>query len=95
MRSDLANMLIRRRRLGIPAESRESFATLSREKFIPGELGDRLQRIVGFRNVAVHQYRDLDLDMVQAVIARDLDDLLDLAEAVRRQFDGHPSTGND
>lgn len=91
---DLANMLIRRRRLGIPAESRESFAILSREKVIPGELGDRLQRMVGFRNVAVHQYRDLDLDIVQAVIARNLEDLLDLAEAVRGQLDENPGAGD-
>ncbi len=87
---DLANMLIRRRRLGIPAESSESFAILSREKLISGELAERLQRMVGFRNVAVHQYRDLDLDIVQAVIATHLEDLLLLAETVRRQLDGPP-----
>lgn len=32
---DLANVLIRQRRLGIPAESRDSFAILAREKLIP------------------------------------------------------------
>jgi uncharacterized protein YutE (UPF0331/DUF86 family) len=91
---DLANMLIRRRRLGIPAESRESFAILGREKLISSELGERLQRMVGFRNVAVHQYRDLDVDIVQAVIATHLDDLLHLAETVRRQLDGPPGAGS-
>ena len=91
---DLANMLIRRRRLGIPAESRESFAILSREKVISSDLGDRLQRMVGFRNVVVHQYRDLDLDIVQAAIATNLEDLLDLAETIRRQLDGQPGAGN-
>ena len=85
---DLANMLIRRRRLGIPNESRESFAILSREKAIPVDLGDRLQKMVGFRNVAVHQYRDLDIDIVEAVIARDLDDLLGFAQMILAQMDG-------
>ncbi len=88
---DLANMLIRRRRLGIPAESRESFAILSREKAIPAELGERLQRMVGFRNVAVHQYRDLDMDIVEAVIERQLDDLLEFAQMVRPQLDAEPA----
>lgn len=91
---DLANMLIRRRRLGIPAETRESFAILSREKIVSVELGGRLQKMVGFRNVAVHQYRDLDMDMVEVVIARHLDDLLDFAEMVRVQMDGEPPTSN-
>ena len=56
---DLANMLIRKRRLGIPSESRESFVILMREKVIAPELADRLKKMVGFRNLAVHQYRDL------------------------------------
>jgi len=87
---DLANMLIRRRRLGIPGESRESFAILSREKAIPVDLGERLQKMVGFRNVAVHQYRDLDMEIVEVVITRHLDDLLAFAETIRAQMDGGP-----
>jgi uncharacterized protein YutE (UPF0331/DUF86 family) len=91
---DLANMLIRRRRLGIPGESRESFAILSREKAIPTDLGERLQKMVGFRNIAVHQYRDLDIDIVETVIGRHLDDLLEFAQAIRIQMDGEPRTDN-
>lgn len=91
---DLANMLIRRRRLGIPSESRQSFAILSREKAIPVDLGERLQKMVGFRNVAVHQYRDIDMDIVEAVIGRHLDDLLHFAQAIRAQMDSESRTDN-
>lgn len=80
---DLANMLIRLRRLGIPSESRESFAILAREGLLPADLGARLQRMVGFRNLAVHRYRTLDLRIVESVIRRDLDDSLAFAELVR------------
>lgn len=76
---DLANMLIRKKRLGIPSESRESFGILVREHVITGELGNKLQKMVGFRNLAVHRYRDLDLQIVQAVIQKNLDDLLAFA----------------
>ncbi len=44
---DLANMLIRKRRLGIPSESRESFGILMRELVLEQGLGDRLQKMVG------------------------------------------------
>ena len=91
---DLANMLIRRRRLGIPDQSRESFAILCREKSIPSDLGERLQKMVGFRNVAVHQYRDLDIAIVEMVITRHLDDLLKFAQTVRTQMDAEPRTDN-
>jgi len=77
---DLANMIIRRKRLGIPAESRESFSILVREKIIAHELGDKLQKMVGFRNLAVHRYRDLDMDIVEAVIRTNLEDLLAFAK---------------
>lgn len=91
---DLANMLIRRRRLGIPAESRESFAILSREKAIPADLGGRLQKMVGFRNVAVHQYRDLDVDILETVITRHLDDLLQFAREILGQMSSEPPTAD-
>ncbi len=90
---DLANMLIRLRRLGIPAESRESFAILSREKAIPVDLGQQLQKMVGFRNIAVHQYRDLDIDIVETVIVRNLDDLLQFAQVILALMNGEPGTG--
>lgn len=80
---DLANMLIRKRRLGLPSDMRSSFALLERGSLIPADLSERLQRMIGFRNIAVHEYRTLDLDIVESVIARDLDDLLALAEVVR------------
>jgi uncharacterized protein YutE (UPF0331/DUF86 family) len=43
--------------------------------------------MIGFRNLAVHQYRELDLDIFEAVIRKNLDDLLAFAEAVRPHLD--------
>jgi len=87
---DLANMLIRKRRFGVPSESKDSFVILMRENVIPHGLGDRLKRMVGFRNLAVHQYRELDLDIVESVIRKNLDDLLEFAQTIRVQLDSVP-----
>jgi uncharacterized protein YutE (UPF0331/DUF86 family) len=76
-------MAIRRRRLGIPNESRDSFAVLVRESLIDPDLGNRLKKMVGFRNLAVHQYRELDLDILDAVIRTNLDALLAFSAAIR------------
>jgi uncharacterized protein YutE (UPF0331/DUF86 family) len=83
---DLANMVIRKKRLGIPAESRDSFGILVRESILDHELGAKLQKMVGFRNLAVHRYRDLDMDIVEAVIRRNLDDLLAFTKVVQLQL---------
>lgn len=84
---DLANIAIRRHRLGVPADARESFSLLERSGFLSDELSERLRRMVGFRNIAVHQYQDLSLDVAESVIRDGLDDLLALAEAVRSRVD--------
>jgi len=79
-------MAIRKRHLGIPNESRDSFAILVREGIIAPDLGDRLKRMVGFRNLAVHQYRELDLDILDAVIRKNLDELLTFPVIHDRSF---------
>lgn len=84
---DLANMAIRQHRLGVPADARESFDLLAGARFIDSERAVRLKQMVGFRNVAVHQYQDLNLDIVESVIQRGLDDLLAFAEALREKLD--------
>jgi uncharacterized protein YutE (UPF0331/DUF86 family) len=79
-------MLIREKHLGIPTESRESFSILAKEKLIDSGLGKKLEKMVGFRNLAVHRYEDLNLDIVEVVIRKNLDDLLEFAQAVHRRF---------
>ncbi len=77
---DLAMHLVRVHRLGIPQESRDAFKMLSEAGRLPPALADTLMRMVGFRNVAIHDYRALNLDVVKAIIARHLEDLLGFGE---------------
>jgi len=44
---DLANVVIKTRKLGIPNESRESFALLAKAALISEALSEKLQRLVG------------------------------------------------
>lgn len=72
---DIANRVIRVRGLGAPVSTRDSFALLVSAGVIDQTLADRLTRMVGFRNLAVHQYQELDISIVRAVIETRLDDL--------------------
>lgn len=74
---DLANHLIKIKKLGIPTSSAESFALLARQAIISTELAEKLRRMVGFRNIAVHQYQTLQIVIVEAVITLGLDDLIE------------------
>jgi uncharacterized protein YutE (UPF0331/DUF86 family) len=73
---DLAMHVVRSRRLGLPRESREAFALLHQGGLIDADVTRRMQSMVGFRNIAVHDYRKLDLAIVRAIIEERSHDFL-------------------
>lgn len=79
---DLANHIIKTSKMGIPADSAESFALMSRKEVISTELAQRLEAMVGFRNTVVHQYQKIKIEIVEAVIRTGLDDLIEFTDSV-------------
>jgi uncharacterized protein YutE (UPF0331/DUF86 family) len=73
---DLAMHVVRVRRLGLPRDSREAFTLLETAGLVEAETASRMRAMVGFRNVAVHHYRQLDLGVVRDIVEHRLDDLL-------------------
>lgn len=69
---DLAMHAVRVRGLGAPQSSRDAFEKLVEAGLLERELGDDLQRMVGFRNIAVHRYQDLDLDVLRAIARQEM-----------------------
>ena len=57
-----------------PATMAEAFLQLSTMGVIPHELSLRMNKAVGFRNIAVHQYQRIDWDVVFLLITKHLDD---------------------
>lgn len=79
---DMANHLIRQRSLGIPQSSRDSFALLATHKLIEPALATHLQKMVGLRNIAVHDDQALNLDIVIYVLRQHLDDFTQFSRQV-------------
>ncbi|TRZ92203.1 MAG: DUF86 domain-containing protein [Methanosarcinales archaeon] len=88
---DLANHVIKKRKLGLPKESWESFLILAREHVIPIELAEKLKGMVGFRNILVHEYQDIDIKIMVDVIEHHLDDLIVFTNHVMEYMRGHTS----
>lgn len=81
---DLAMHRVRRDKLGIPQDSRDAFDLLVRAGTLEPSLADGLKRMVGFRNIAVHDYARLDLEIVRSILDRHLGDLETFAtESIR------------
>lgn len=71
---DVAMHLVRVNALGVPQDSRDAFSLLDQANLIPADLSRRLQAMVGFRNIAVHNYQKLNLDILRAVLTERLTD---------------------
>ncbi len=79
---DIANHLNRKHQFGIPQSSRDSFTLLAQNNIIPVALADKLKKMVGLRNIAVHDYQELNLDIVIYVINNHLSDFKDFISAI-------------
>lgn len=92
---DLAMHLVRKERLGLPQESRDAFDLLSRTGKLDSSLAAALKRMVGFRNVAVHDYQRLNLDVVRAIVVSHLADLTSFGRLAIREWGSDPGeSGN-
>lgn len=79
---DMGQHLIRREKLGVPQSARDVFALLAQGGWIEAGLADGLKRMVGFRNIAVHDYQSLQLSITVSIIEHHLDDFLRYSQAV-------------
>lgn len=79
---DLAMYVVSTRKLGLPQNKREAFVLLEESKIIDSEMSKKMQGMVGFRNIAVHDYKEIDEDILKDVIENHLTDLLDFARII-------------
>lgn len=83
---DVASHIISDDRLGEPRTNRELFEILNRHGWIGDDLAQSLRRMAGFRNVLVHGYDTVDLDVVEDVVRNRLEDLIAFVAAVRSRI---------
>lgn len=79
---DMGQHLIRRERLGIPQSARDVFTLLAQAGWIEATLADGLKRMVGFRNIAVHDYQSLQIPIAVSIIQNHLDEFLRYSQAL-------------
>lgn len=76
---DIANYLIKIKKLGLPQDSADAFALLQRAGMVSSEMAESMKGMVGFCNVLVHEYKKLDLAVMVDVIEHHLREPLDFA----------------
>ena len=80
---DLAAHVIAGHQWGLPDSLKAHFRILADQRVVDPALGGRLESMVGFRNIAVHDYDRLDRAILKAILATHLVDLEDFARAIK------------
>lgn len=79
---DLGMHVIAEKRLEIPQNTRDAFSILDRHGFITEPLTGRMKAMVGFRNIAVHDYQSLKVEILRQIIGTHLNDFILFVERV-------------
>lgn len=71
---DIAMHIVSEKKLGVPKSSRDAFKLMQESNLIKESLAKTLMNMVGFRNIAVHDYQALEIDILQAIIEKHIAD---------------------
>ena len=83
---DLASHVVAAEGLGLPEDLKENFTLLTKSKIISAECTQHMVRMVGFRNIAVHEYQDLDVRVLKSILEHNLRDLETFYSAILQHF---------
>jgi uncharacterized protein YutE (UPF0331/DUF86 family) len=83
---DLATHIVAAEGYGTPDSAAGVFTLLQQRGVIDADLALRLRRMVGFRNIAVHEYQTVDPAILESLLQRHLGDLKALASRTIEQF---------
>ena len=79
---DIGNHILLDYKTPTPNTMSETFKYLAENKIIPQDNATELSHAVGFRNIAVHQYENINCKIVFAIVQSHLDDFKTFAEAI-------------
>ena len=83
---DLANWLCAFRNFDVPRTSQEVFSILEREGILEAALAISMRKMIGFRNIAVHEYRELDPAILKSIVRHRLSDFENLIHVVSQNL---------
>jgi uncharacterized protein YutE (UPF0331/DUF86 family) len=84
---DLAMHVVSVGHQGVPQASAEAFSLLQQAGKLDGGLASRLGGMTGFRNIAVHQYQKIDLNVIHYIMQEGWRDLVALCTALNLRIE--------
>jgi uncharacterized protein YutE (UPF0331/DUF86 family) len=82
---DMGQHIVRTQQLGVSQSARDVFTLLAHANLIDAALAETMKRMIGFRNIAVHDYQTLLLPIVESIISNHLDDFVNFSKQMLQQ----------
>jgi len=83
---DIAVHIVSDKGWGVAKALKENFSILEENKVISKDLADKLKNMVGFRNLAVHDYSELNIDILKNIMTHSLKDLETFYSVVTEKY---------
>ena len=81
---DISNHIVADMKLSLPADNRQLFEVLAKQKVFSASLSKKLIAMAGFRNVLVHEYLEIDRKRVYGALRDDLGDFEKFIKSVSK-----------
>ena len=79
---DIATHILSTTNQPVPSTMAEAFISLERINIISAEIADKMKRSVGYRNVAIHNYDDIDLSITYDIANNHLGDFKEFIKQI-------------
>jgi uncharacterized protein YutE (UPF0331/DUF86 family) len=83
---DIAAHVVSHENYGLIGSLKDLFVSLEKNKVIDDNLSKKMQKMVGFRNIAVHDYQEINVDILRSVVANHLNDFEEFYTAIINHY---------
>jgi len=83
---DLATHIVASQGLGLPETIEDNFKLLKNAGVITLDIETKMKAMTGFRNIAVHNYQQINRDILKSILQKNLRDLEEFYTAVLLHF---------
>lgn len=83
---DMAARIVASEGLGLASVIKDNFRFLNEAGIIDQNILKKMQSMVGFRNIAVHDYQAINVDILRSILTQNLRDIEEFYTAVLKEF---------
>jgi len=83
---DIAIHIVASEGLGLATTIKENFKMLRDAGIIDDKLMRKMQAMVGFRNIAIHDYTSIELDILKSILSNNLKDIEEFYTVIIKKY---------